>query len=88
MATDPKKSVRASATASAKATAKPTGEKPQGLKVIPKRAGFRRAGYSFPDGETTIPLADLSDEQYSQLVEEPMLITMLVDLPEANTATA
>lgn len=79
-----------SATAAAARTiAKPaTGEKPQGLKVVPKRAGFRRAGYAFADGETVIPLADLSDKQYQQLTTEPMLVTYLVDLPLQPDATA
>lgn len=60
---------------------KPEGAAGQSLKVIPKRAGFRRAGYSFPDGETVIALNDLSDEQYAQLTTEPMLVTFLVDAP-------
>lgn len=61
-------------------------QKPEGnkaLKVVPKRAGFRRAGYAFPDGETVIPLADLTDAQYEQLTTEPMLVTFLVDGEEA-----
>lgn len=78
----------APATAVEKASVKPTSDKPQGLKVVPKRAGFRRAGYAFPDGETVIPLEDITDDQYTQLIAEPMLITMLVDLPEADAATA
>lgn len=77
------------AAAAARTIAKPaTGEKPQGLKVVPKRAGFRRAGYAFADGETVIPLSDLSDEQYRQLTTEPMLVTYLVDLPLQPDATA
>lgn len=61
--------------------AKPTpGDKPLGLKVCPKRAGFRRAGIVFGDGETVIPLSELSDVQYAQLTTEPMLVTMLVEL--------
>lgn len=70
------------------AVAKPVGDTPQALKVVPKRAGFRRAGYAFPDGETTIPLSDLTDRQYEQLTNEPMLVTFLVDLPEADAAAA
>lgn len=66
---------------------KPVSEQPRALKVIPKRAGFRRAGYAFPDGETVIALADLSDKQYEQLTSEPMLVTFLVDLPDADAAT-
>ena len=68
------------------AVAKPVGDTPQALKVVPKRAGFRRAGYAFPDGETVIPLGDLTDQQYGQLTTEPMLVTFLVDLPDAATA--
>lgn len=56
------------------------GDKPQGLKVVPKRAGFRRAGFAFPDGETVIPLTELSNGQFAQLSAEPMLVTMVVDL--------
>ncbi|GKS87152.1 hypothetical protein AVMA1855_23390 [Acidovorax sp. SUPP1855] len=51
------------------------------LVVVPKRAGFRRAGYAFPDGETTIPMKDLKGEQYLLLIREPMLVTYMVDLP-------
>jgi hypothetical protein len=71
-----------------KAANKPAGDKSQGLKVVPKRAGFRRAGYSFPEGETVIPLADITEDQYDQLTSEPMLITVLVDLSEAGAAKA
>lgn len=77
------------AAAAAPAIAKPApGDKPQGLKVVPKRAGFRRAGYVFADGETVIPLDELSDEQYQQLTTEPMLVTYLVDLPQQPEAVA
>lgn len=66
----------------------PDGKR-QALKVVPKRAGFRRAGHAFPDGETVIPLDELTDTQYEQLTAEPMLVTHLVDLPadEAGTGT-
>lgn len=86
MATAFKKATPSPALATAKAAAKPTGDKPQGLKVVPKRAGFRRAGYAFPDGETVLALADITEEQYNLLVTEPMLVTFLVDLPGAATA--
>jgi hypothetical protein len=88
MATAFKKPTAAPAPATKTVATKPTGEKPQGLKVIPKHAGFRRAGYAFPDGETTIALADITEDQYNLLITEPKLITMLVDLPEADAATA
>lgn len=51
------------------------------IKVIPKRAGFRRAGREFPDGATTIPLSDLSEEQYEQLINEPMLVVLHTEIP-------
>ena len=84
----PKTAAKAANTATTTKPEQAEGGKPKGLKVIPKRAGFRRAGYAFPDGETTLALADLSDEQYAQLTTEPMLVTVLVDLdvPEASAA--
>jgi len=85
-----KNSTKSATTAKPLATKPEQGNKPKGLKVVPKRAGFRRAGFAFPDGETTLPLADLSDEQYAQLTTEPMLVTLLVDLdvPATDTDTA
>ena len=79
MATNPNKN-RAKAAPAAAPLKKPEGNK--ALKVVPKRAGFRRAGYVFPDGETVIPLKELTDEQYAQLTNEPMLVTFLVDAEE------
>lgn len=78
MATKPQ--TRAKAAPAAAPVKKPEGSK--ALKVVPKRAGFRRAGYAFPDGETVIPLKELTDEQYAQLTNEPMLVTFLVDAEE------
>ena len=86
MATPFKKPKPATAAPEKAMATKPTGDKPQGLKVVPKRAGFRRAGYAFPDGPTTIPLSDITEEQYNALIAEPMLVTMLVDLPAAEAA--
>ena len=74
------KTTRKAAPAKTAPEPKPEGNK--ALKVVPKRAGFRRAGYAFPDGETVIPLADLTDTQYAQLTTEPMLVTHLVDAEE------
>ena len=84
-----KNAPRKAAAAATPATKPEGGDKPQALKVVPKRAGFRRAGYAFPDGETVIPLDELSEKQYAQLTTEPMLVTHLVDLPadEAGTGT-
>lgn len=68
---------------------KPTADKAQGLKVVPKRPGFRRAGYAFDDpAGSVIPLDDLADEQYAALTTEPALVTHLVDLPEEGATQA
>lgn len=75
------------AKADAPAVTTPEGDN-LALKVVPKRDGFRRAGYAFPGGDTVIPLADLTSEQYEQLTTEPMLVTQLIELPEpAEAAT-
>lgn len=67
---------------------KPTADKPQGLKVVPKRPGFRRAGYAFDEpAGTVIPLDDLDDQQYEALTTEPALVTHLVDLPAEEAST-
>ncbi len=66
------------------ASIKPESDKPQALHVTPKVPGFRRAGRAFPDGETVIPLSDLSDDEYEQLTAEPMLVTYVKDLPAAE----
>jgi hypothetical protein len=58
----------------------------KGLKVIPKRAGFRRAGYAFPAEGMTIPIIDLSPAQYKLITAEPMLISVVVDLESAGAA--
>lgn len=73
--------VRIEAEADAAKVTKPEGSESQALKVIPKRAGFRRAGIAFPEGETVLPMNDLTDKQYEQLIKEPMLVTVLIDLP-------
>ena len=68
---------------------KPTTDKPQGIKVVPKRLGFRRAGYAFDNADgDVIPLDDLTDQQYEALTTEPALVTHLVDLPEEGAAQA
>jgi len=72
---------RAQQRAAAPTVSKPEGTAGKGLAVTPKVAGFRRAGYAFPDGKTVVPLDDLNEQQYEQLTTEPMLVTYLVDLP-------
>jgi hypothetical protein len=84
-----KRAQAAKAAAAAAPVTKPTADKAQGLKVVPKRTGFRRAGYAFDDpAGTVIPLADLDDEQYEALTTEPALVTHLVDLPEESASQA
>lgn len=59
------------------------------LRVVAKRAGFRRAGYSFGPEPLQIPLADISEEQEAQLRGDPMLLVVDVDIaPVAGGAEA
>ncbi|MDH0494251.1 HI1506-related protein [Comamonas aquatica] len=62
----------------AKAATRPAGPATEAIKVVPKRAGFRRAGYAFPEEGQTIALSELSEEQLQQLEAEPMLVTSRV----------
>lgn len=61
-------------------TAKPDGATRQVLQVISKRDGFRRAGREW-HGTTTVPLDELTEEQFMQLQAEPMLVTLLLEVP-------
>ena len=80
--TTPKKA----AAPKAKATDKPAGLATEAIKVVPKRAGFRRAGLAFPEEGLTISLSELSEAQLEQLESEPMLVThrVTVDAPAAG----
>lgn len=60
----------------------PGGPTGKGLKVVPKREGFRRAGHVFSGEGKTIAYADLTEGQVAQLKAEPMLVVMEVDLPK------
>lgn len=71
----PKKSAAAP---KAKAPA-PAGTAAEALRVVPKRAGFRRAGFAFPEEGMTILLSELTAEQLEQLENEPMLVTHRVE---------
>lgn len=64
----------------AKVVHKPAGPITEAIKVVPKRAGFRRAGYAFPEQGQTIPLSELTSEQLEQLENEPMLVTTRVQV--------
>jgi hypothetical protein len=52
----------------------------QVLQVVSKRDGFRRAGRAW-HGTSTVPLDELTRKQYEQLTTEPMLVTMLLEVP-------
>lgn len=84
MATAKKTTAKARVSAAAPAT-KPDSGTPLVLVVTPKVPGFRRAGRAFAD-ETRIPLDDLTDEQYEQLTNEPMLVTYLAEAEASELA--
>lgn len=52
----------------------------KGLKVVPKRAGFRRAGISWPEEGKVVPLSELTQQQYEQIKGEAMLVSFEVDI--------
>lgn len=64
----------------------PAGTAAEALRVVPKRAGFRRAGIAFPEEGQTIPLSELTTDQLEQLENEPMLVThrVVVKAPAAE----
>lgn len=63
----------------------PTPGTVQVLQVISKRDGFRRAGREW-HGTTSVPLSELTSEQYRQIEAEPMLVTLLLEVPEGSVA--
>jgi hypothetical protein len=63
---------------------KPGGPEGKGLKVVPKRDGFRRAGHVFSGEGKVIPYADLDADQVALLKGDPMLVVVEVDLPKAE----
>jgi hypothetical protein len=58
----------------------PAGPANKGLKVVPKRAGFRRGGIAWPEEGKTVPLSDLTVEQAEQITGESMLVCQVVDI--------
>ena len=70
---------------SKKGPAGPTGK---GLKVVPKKDGFRRAGRVFSGEGQVIAYEDLTPEEVELLTTEPMLVVMEVDLPKAEAEAA
>lgn len=59
---------------------KAAGAADKGLKVTSRPASFRRGGYTFTGEARVIPLSDLTEEQAAQIVEDPNLVTQLVDI--------
>lgn len=59
---------------------------PEHLRIVSKRAGFRRAGLSHPDTPVFHRLADLEKGQIAALKAEPMLIVDEMDPPETPPA--
>lgn len=57
----------------------------QMLQVIAKRDGFRRAGREW-SGTTTVPLDELTEAQLQQLQAEPLLVTLLLEVPAEDMA--
>lgn len=60
----------------------------QHLRIVSKRAGFRRAGISHPDRPVFHRLSDLTEAQVAALKAEPMLIVDEMDPPDAAGPSA
>ncbi|HYH17506.1 MAG TPA: HI1506-related protein [Azospirillum sp.] len=58
----------------------------QHLRIVSKRAGFRRAGISHPDQPVFHRLSDFTAAQEAALKAEPMLIVDEMDPPDAVPA--
>ena len=77
----PQAAIAAAAVSTAQAPGAPaSGDVRQVLQVIAKRDGFRRAGREW-HGTTTVPLNELTAYQYEQLTNEPMLVTLMLEVP-------
>lgn len=74
-----KTTTKAASTSATKAV-KTDGSTRQVLQVISKRDGFRRAGREW-HGTTEVPLDELTEDQFEQLQAEPMLVTLLLEVP-------
>lgn len=59
---------------------KNAGPANRALRIVAKRDGFRRAGRVFGSEAVTLSLNVLSQDQYEQLVSEPMLVVNEVDI--------
>jgi len=67
---------------------KPGGPAGKGLKVVPKREGWRRAGYAFTGEGRVIPYEELTTGQVEQLKGDSQLVVTEVDLPKAEADKA
>lgn len=61
----------------------PQGIEPNAIEVTAKCERFRRAGREFTRDATTIRLAELDEDKFNQLNDEPMLTVQLTFLEEA-----
>lgn len=59
---------------------KAAGPDNKGLRVTSRPASFRRGGHTFTGEAKTIPLSELTEEQAAQIVEDPNLVSQLVDI--------
>lgn len=53
---------------------------PDAIRVVAKCDSFRRAGFVFTRTATTLPLAELSQQQLAQICQEPMLAVQAIRL--------
>lgn len=53
---------------------------PDAIQVVAKCDTFRRAGFVFTRSTTTLPLAELSQQQLALLCQEPMLVVQAIRL--------
>lgn len=55
---------------------------PNAIEVVAKCEQFRRAGRVFTREATIVPLAVLTEAEFTQLYHEPMLVVQLTRLPQ------
>lgn len=59
---------------------KAAGGGDKGLKVTSRPATFRRGGFTFTGDARVISLEDMTQDQYDLIVNEPMLVSTVVDI--------
>ena len=65
----------------------PAGGGDKSVKVVARAAKFRRCGYEFGAEPTFISLGDITQEDLERIVNEPNLVTEVVDTPKAEAST-